>query len=345
MNKLKNKVFFVIFLILTIFLVSILVIFNTQNYHQKVSEIQSSFKRMDNSSKISNNIPMNNTFSNEGISNMLEQRIFMDSIVYTVELDSKLNIIDIINHTPNEISEEKIQEIAEEIINKKQIKSSHIGNLYFEDYSYSFTRNKDSLIIFDNSNAKAELLELLKTSFFIFIILEISIIIISKKLTEWIIKPVIESFEKQKQFIADASHELKTPLSVIIASSEALENEPNEKKWLTNIKTESEKMNDLITDLLDMAKSENSIKEQYINENISKIIEKAILTFEGIIFEKNIKLDYKIDENIEFLCNGNQINQLVGILLDNAIKHSLEERRNKSCIKKRKRNYRFRCNK
>lgn len=81
-------------------------------------------------------------------------------------------------------------------------------------------------------------------------------------LTSWIIKPVIRSFEAQKEFIADASHELKTPLSVIIASSEALEDNPKEIKWLNNIKSEANRMSMLIKNLLELASLEK--KETYI---------------------------------------------------------------------------------
>ncbi len=324
MKKLSNKVFYVIFFILTIFLISILIIFNCQMYNKEYSNIKSNLIRMDN--KNINKVQNNNDFPRINEYNMIntekEPRIFMDSTVYTVVLDDKFNIIDVINHTTNNIFDETIKTIAQDIINNNQKKAIYVGNLYFDKYSYSFIRNNEALVIIDNINSKIVLLDTLKTSIILFAVLEIVIIILSKELTKWIIKPVIESFEKQKQFIADASHELKTPLSVIIASSEALENSPDEKKWLVNIKNESERMNNLITDLLDMAKSENVAKEQYLNENLSKLVEKSILTFEGLIYENNIKLDYKLEENILFLCNGNQIKQLIEILLDNALKHS-----------------------
>ena len=147
-------------------------------------------------------------------------------------------------------------------------------------------------------------------------------ILISNVITKWITKPVQESFEKQKQFIADASHELKTPLSVIIASSEALEENPKEKKWIKNIKNEADRMNNLIIRLLDLATSEREIKDELKLENLSKIIELSVLTFEGKAFEKNIKLNYDIKENINYKINSNDIKQLIEILLDNAIKHS-----------------------
>ena len=336
MKKLKNKVFFVIFFILTIFLVSILVIFNSQSYGQEVSNIKENLMRMDDV-KVKNPVPNNNIQSNN-FNDEKEPKIFMDSTVYTVILGQDFNIVDVVNHTTNNVTDDEIKQIAENIINKNDSKNMQIGNLYFDSYSYLFTRNNDSLVIIDNSKAQDKLIQILKTSIFMFAGLELIIILISVNLTKWIIKPVIESFNKQKQFIEDASHELKTPISVIIASAEALENEPEEKKWLDNIKSESERMSNLVSDLLDMAKSENGIKEQYTNENLSKLVECSVLTFESLIYEKDIKLDYNIEENINFTCNSNQIKQVIGILLDNAIKHSCLKGEIKINLKKEKGN-------
>ena len=320
MKKLRNKVFSVIFIILTIFLISILFIFNFQNYNKSVSNVKDDLMRMDNNDEFGGE-------KSEGDKELSKNQpqIFMDLTMYTVLLDENLNIKDIINHTTKNTSDDEIKEIANKILNDKNRENSKIGNLYFTKYSYSFNMNKTALIIMDNSSTKSELIDLLKISILIFIILEIVIVITSNKLTEWIIKPVQETFNKQKQFIADASHELKTPLSVIIASAEALEKEPEEKKWLENIKDESVRMNNLVGNLLEMARSENQIKEKYKKEDLSKIVQKSVLTFESIIFEKNIKLNYNIDENIQFLCNQEQIKQLVGILMDNAVKHSTKD--------------------
>lgn len=110
-----------------------------------------------------------------------------------------------------------------------------------------------------------------------------------------------------------------------MANAEALENEQNERKWLNNIKNEAERMNELVTDLLDLARLENDVsKENFQVENLSKIVEKTILTFESIMYEKKIKLEYDIKENINIVCNNNQIKQLLVILIDNAIQHSKE---------------------
>lgn len=364
MEKLKKKVFSVIFVILTIFLVSILAIFNYQNYSQRANDVKNNLMRMDNGENGPNKekIEKDNQQDNEKDISINEQQdevnipekkaeenlqdtknnenpqIFMDSIVYTVLLDNNFNIKDVINHTTEEISDDQIKEIAENILKNKGEENTKIGNLYIDNYSYSLNKDNTSLVIIDNTNTREKLMQTLKTSIVIFVILEIVIVISSKQITNWIIKPVVETFNKQKQFIADASHELKTPLAVIMASSEALENEPEEKKWLENIKSESERMNNLISNLLELAKSESGIKEQYSNENLSKLVEKSVLTFESLSYEKNIKLDYNISENINFICNGDQIKQVVGILMDNAIKHSFKDGEIKVELKKEKNN-------
>ena len=147
--------------------------------------------------------------------------------------------------------------------------------------------------------------------------------IIAMVLSFWLVKPVSETFEKQKLFISNASHELKTPLAVIIASADALESNPSERKWLDNIKSESDRMNKLIADLLELAKSEEvNDTSQFAEGNLSKLVEKSALTFESVMFEKGVTLSDNIQDNIMFNMNEYKIQQLVTILLDNAVKHS-----------------------
>ena len=307
MNKLRNKIFYIILGILTASFLSFLLVFNIQNYEEQKDVIK---RNMNFNSQIKRN-PMGDYNRNVR---------FMDASVITIRLDSDDNIVEIINHTNEEVVEERIKEVANSILNSDNIENEHIGFLYLDKYSYSYHKGF-SLVIFDNFYVQQNLREVFKNTIVFFIILEIIFVIIAKIIAHWISKPVEDAFEKQKNFIADASHELKTPLSVITASAEALEKNPKEKKWLTNIKNESDRMNNLIIDLLDLAKLENGNIELSVG-NLSKTVELSVLTFEGIAFEKNIKLDYKISENINMKMNENAIKQVIEILLDNAIKHS-----------------------
>ena len=146
---------------------------------------------------------------------------------------------------------------------------------------------------------------------------------ISKKVANIIVKPVNETLENQKQFISDASHELKTPLAVIEANADVLENEIGENKWLTYIQNETDSMDKLINELLLLAKIENvnDVKD-YEQFNLSEYVETIASMFESIAFEKQVKIVTKIQNEISINANKQDIEHIVSTLLDNAIKHS-----------------------
>lgn len=100
-----------------------------------------------------------------------------------------------------------------------------------------------------------------------------------------------------------------------------IEQDDKNHKWLENIKSETDRMNKLVIDLLSLARLEKD-KNEYSTINLSKLIEKTLLPLESLMYENNIKLDYQLDDTIEYNCNQEQIKQLLVILLDNAIKHS-----------------------
>lgn len=332
MKKLKNKIFWIINIILSLFLITILFIFNYQYYNREKTIINQNLFRMKNEVFNKNFQHKNNgVFSRkidsfDNIENELNEletpKRFIDAKIYTILLDQDNNIFEIVSHTEDGMTNDNITTIATEIINKNVESKIYIGNLYFHNYSYNYeAQNRITLI--DTTDVRARLITSFEITVLIFLFAEIVIIAISKLLSNWIIKPIEITFNKQKQFIADASHELKTPLSVIIACSEALEEDKKEHKWIETIQSESERMSKLITNLLDLAKVEDeSIKKLYEEINLSKLIEKSILTLESLIYEKNIKLDYHIDENIKYKCDSDEIKQLISILMDNAIKHS-----------------------
>ena len=322
MDKLKNKVFWVIFLILTIFTTSVFVVYNAQQYNGERLEIVRNFSQIERMGErenlpIGNNEPpqMPEQFEKKDFKNIR----YIDNTVYTVLLNDDNSISEIVNHSSDDKTDEEIEALANDFL--AEGRESKVGNLYTCKYSYSI--HNSTMVIIDNENTNSVLLKTLLISFGILLLIELLILFISTKLTNWIIKPVQESFDKQKQFITDASHELKTPLAVIMASSEALESNPDEKKWLENIKSESDRMNKLISDLLELAKSESiDDRSEFTLCNLSKTVEKSVLTFEGIMFEKGIALEDSIEDDIEIEMNEYKIKQLMSILLDNAIKHS-----------------------
>ena len=154
------------------------------------------------------------------------------------------------------------------------------------------------------------------------------IYIIAKKLSKIIVKPLEDTFEKQKQFISDASHELKTPLAVIEANADVLQDKLGENKWIDYIQNEIESMNKLINELLLLAKIENvdNIKE-YTELNLSKEAQIILSMFESVAYENRVTIESNIDENIIFNANKEDIEHIISTLTDNAIKHTPEEKK------------------
>lgn len=312
MKKLKNKTFLLLVTIFSVFILILIFIFNFNLYRNEYKEIKNNILKIEN---MHNKLYPN---KNDEIVNPL----FMDLSVYVVSIDDKNNILSVINYTAGGLKYDEIMDLTKNYLSNKNV--NNIENLYLNKYIYYLSKN-NQLIILDNSLINAKLLSSLNLSIILFIFFEIIIIYFSHYLTKWLVKPVEESFIKQKRFICDASHELKTPLSVVMASADMLDENPNETKWLNNIKSESERMNKLVINLLELAKSEDlNEKEVFNNINLSKLIETSVLSFESLAFENGIKLTYLIEENVMFNCNSDRIRELLGILLDNAIKHTID---------------------
>ena len=322
MKKLKVKVFSIIFSLLTIFTLIIIVSATTKDYIERkktisdiLLRIPKTFENLDKRNRSGNFDPSRNIQDDS-------RRIYLDFTIYTIILDDNGAYKELINNTNNdELEEKNIKEIANNIINNHH-DSLHIGNLYTTKYAYAFTPN-NTLIIMDNTELNTILTNELITNILLFLLCEIAIFIFTYLITKWIISPVSASFEKQKTFVADASHELKTPLSVMVASADAYFNDKDE-KWIHNMKSESERMIKLVTELLDLAKTDSEQDIVMEQNNLSDIIESSILTFESLLYEHKIKLKYDIPPDIKMLCNENMIIELMSILIDNAIKHSTE---------------------
>jgi possible histidine kinase len=170
----------------------------------------------------------------------------------------------------------------------------------------------------------------------LFFILSTVIILFSKYFVKKSIRPVSDAITSQRQFISDASHELKTPLTVIINNvgniqkaiskhSFQAENMDLLKKNIDGIDEMSERMKYLTQDLLDLSRLENwqDRKEQMGKINLSDIVTKECLFFEPLFFENSKELDYDIENNISVLGDANKLKDLISILLENAMKYSI----------------------
>ena len=135
-----------------------------------------------------------------------------------------------------------------------------------------------------------------------------------------IIRPLEENDKKQKQFISDASHELKTPVAVISTNAELLSRELGENEWLANIQYENERMGDLVKQLLDLSRAENT-ETPMETVDLSRVVTGEMLAFESVAFDQGKTIQSDIDEGIRVMGNQAQLTQLTSILLDNAVQH------------------------
>lgn len=165
--------------------------------------------------------------------------------------------------------------------------------------------------------------QLFRVSFLIYIICLALGCVIAWLLSKWAIKPVREAFDNQRQFVADASHELKTPLSTIATNMDVLVAETGENKWTGYIRSEVERMSSLVKDLLYLAKCDSgATRYQMADFDLSRAVESAVLPFETVAFEKQMMLETDIQTDLNMNGDEKRIQQLVSILVDNAIRHS-----------------------
>lgn len=243
-----------------------------------------------------------------------------------INLDHNLNVINII--TPYNVDKDILVELAVNILSKE----SSSGVIKIEDTDFAYFKSLDGKInriaLINKSPQQNLLKNLLKTFFITGFISLIILFTISYYLAYKTIAPIKEVFEKQKQFIADASHELRTPIAIIktnlaLVSSNKDKTIESQGKWMNYIDLQTDRMSHLIDDMLSLAKLDEDKKVLNLQPiNINKILENLLMSFEAVFFENKIELQNNLKDN--FFINGDleEIKKLFNILMDNAIKHT-----------------------
>ena len=151
---------------------------------------------------------------------------------------------------------------------------------------------------------------------------------VSILLARWATAPVARAWQQQRQFLSDASHELKTPLTVILSNAELLEDaglESRPARWADNIHSEARRMKKLVEEMLTLARADNAGPTVVLTEvSLSDAAADSALAFEPVAFEAGKTLEYQIGEGITVLGDPDKLRQLIAILLDNAIKYGRE---------------------
>lgn len=150
---------------------------------------------------------------------------------------------------------------------------------------------------------------------------------ISVLLSTWILKPVEKSWQQQNRFVSDASHELRTPITVILANLNILSSKKDDLiktqyQWIDNTKEEANRMKQLVDELLFLARSDDRQNKLVFSKiDLSELLLSRMLSFEALAFEKGIRLDYDISDDLNIIGHEGNVKQLISILLDNAMKY------------------------
>ena len=200
-----------------------------------------------------------------------------------------------------------------------------------KEYGLRYLRTETPLgprILFaDMTSEQATLRNLIRTFALLGSAAFLIFLAISVFLARWAVKPVELAWKQQKQFVADASHELKTPLTVILTDAELLHApdcpEKDREPLSGSILKMSLQMRGLVESLLDLARIDNdSVKESFGTVPLSDVVSEAVMTFEPVFFEKGLPLHCEIEPGIEITGIAPHLKQLTDILLDNAGKYA-----------------------
>lgn len=183
------------------------------------------------------------------------------------------------------------------------------------------------LVFSDISSELATLDSLMKNCILIGIISFFLFLGVSILLSRWAVRPVEKAWEQQRQFVADASHELKTPLTVIMTNAELARGdgyeEENRQKFLDNIIVMSRQMKGLTEQMLELARADNAkTKAAFAPVDFSGLVRDMVLMMEPVFYENGLNLVSETAEGITVLGDSGELRQVAEILLDNAVKYT-----------------------
>lgn len=151
---------------------------------------------------------------------------------------------------------------------------------------------------------------------------------LSVLLSRWAASPLEKALRQQRQFLSDASHELKTPLTVILSNAELLENarlDERAARRVENIRSESRRMKALVEEMLALARAESAARAAALEAvSLSDVAADCALAFEPVAFEAGKPLQYELEENVTVLGDREKLRRLISALLDNAVKYGAE---------------------
>lgn len=307
-NKQQKRIFIVLMIIFTITLVSVLVAVNIIN-------VNSSFRQQRR--MIRDDIGF---YGIEAFCGNDNQKIKRQEYDYSTSVVLKNKNIMVLSNSLKDTTDKDILNMTKGL----QKSGKRFGSIDNYIYLVRILKSGNTVYIFvNNKEALQNSKQFFIVSIFIYLLSMIAFTIISYYLSRWMIKPSEKAIKNQKIFVTNISHDLKTPITIIRANADLIENEVKNKKSIKYIKQETEKLNHLVNEMLTLTRIDNTIsKEDFKNFNFGDSLFDVVLPFESIAYEKGIKFNINIDEGTNFFGNETHIQKLAEILIDNAMSYT-----------------------
>ena len=247
---------------------------------------------------------------------------FMSSNFFFVKYDAEGNVVLTDTSRTSSVTEDKAKEYAESVLNSGD-DDGKIG-----DYRYKIVSSElgDKTVIFlDTSGDIGDYLRVLVLSGLVGFLCEVLMLLLVIALSNRAIKPIAENMAKQKEFVTNAGHELKTPLAIISANAEAMEMINGENKWTKNIVTQVERLSKMTENLLFLSKMDEYVdNSNKVSMNLSEELRKCTESYIEPFSMKNVEYTTEIAEGLNITAKPDEIRKLINILLDNMLKYTPE---------------------
>ena len=240
---------------------------------------------------------------------------------FIVRLDESEKVTDVSTDFIASVDKEEAEEFAYSVLNKKRQQG------YYKDYRFqAFTDDSENIVIFLNSamelhSARNVLLISCLVGVGCFLIVFLLVLVLSRQA----MKPYIRNIERQRRFITDASHEIKTPLTSIGTSVDVIEMEHGQDEWTRNIHRQTEKMSRMVADLVTLSRldEENPFLDK-VEFSLSDAAWEVAEPFTSLAKAQGKNYSQRIEENLTLCGNPDAARQMISVLLDNALKYSEE---------------------
>ena len=255
--------------------------------------------------------------ADDGFMELLAQHGLSLTLFYAVTLEKDGAVRNVMNVPDSAYTEEELIDVAENMIAANRRQGVYRGWVY----QCRETEKYDIAVWMDNTVLSRDVRTLLRNTLIIGSLFIVLMVPVAIKAANGIIAPMEEAEKRQREFLSDAEHELKTPITTIGANAELLSREIGENRWLAAIRQENDRMAKMARELLELSRAE-STTPQRSEVSFSKLVLGGILPYEMIAYDRGFLLETEIEPDLTLIGDENQLTRLVSILMDNAVSHS-----------------------